>query len=132
MRPCRNRGKLLLKKVESLLGYAHYFYSGLKPNAHGGNENDHIKALREMGADIPNDSVDFPQELNHLWEMHREIRFSSVVNDDGDMALSPRDSITLPLLMAYSDFTGLNLNKTEINAIMSIDSIFDRLANGNS
>lgn len=85
-----------------------------------------------MGADIPNDSVDFPQELNHLWEMHREIRFSSVVNDDGDMALSPRDSITLPLLMAYSDFTGLNLNKTEINAIMSIDSIFDRLANGNS
>ena len=132
MRPCSNRGKLLLKKVESLLEYASYFYSGLRPHAHGGTESDHEKALREMGADIPDNSVSLPDSLGYLWDLHREIRFSLVLNEDGEKALSQRESITLPSLMAYSDFMGLTLTKIEINAIMSIDSIFDRHSNGNS
>lgn len=84
-----------------------------------------------MGAEIPDNSVEFPDDMQYLWDMHREARFSCVINDDGEKALSARESLSLSSLISYSDFVGVSLNKNEINAIMSIDSIFDRHVNGN-
>jgi len=84
-----------------------------------------------MGADIPDDSVDIPVAVSYLWELHRDIRFSLVkdVRDDISVnVLSPRDSLTLGGVIQYVNYMGLDLNKTEMNAIMSLDSIYDRYA----
>ena len=125
----RNRQRILRKKVTALLDYADFTYKGLKPSEHGGTESDHVKALREMGADIPDDTVDMPQAMAYLWDLHREIRFSLIPsNTDGVKTnlLSPRESLTLESVIKYAEYTGLNLNKAEISAIMSLDSIYNR------
>jgi hypothetical protein len=82
-----------------------------------------------MGADIPDDTVDMPQSMAYLWDLHREIRFSLIPgNTDGVKTnlLSPRESLTLVSVIKYVEYTGLNLNKAEISAIMSLDSIYNR------
>ena len=84
-----------------------------------------------MGADIPDDSVDMPVAASYLWELHRDIRFS-VTKDvrDGDTVtvLSPRESLSLGGVIQYVKYMGLDLSRTEIGAIMSLDSIYDRYA----
>tara|TARA_R110000765_G_scaffold84685_4_gene163703 strand:- start:1179 stop:1442 length:264 start_codon:yes stop_codon:yes gene_type:complete len=86
----------------------------LTPSEHGGTESDHVKALREMGADIPDDSVEMPSTVSYLWGIHRDIRFTK--------------PLTLGCVIQYSEYMGLDLNRTEIGAIMAMDSIYDRYA----
>tara|TARA_R110000803_G_scaffold174107_1_gene236731 strand:- start:451 stop:708 length:258 start_codon:yes stop_codon:yes gene_type:complete len=84
-----------------------------------------------MGADIPDNSVDMPLSVSYLWELHRDIRFSLFKDvKDGDTinVLSPRESLSLGGVIQYAKYMGLDLNRTEIGAIMSIDSIYDRYA----
>lgn len=83
-----------------------------------------------MGADIPDDTVELPADMFYLWELHSELRFSAVPDDDKRILIK-RSPLTLSGVIDYLSFVGLSLNRIEVNAIMSIDSILNRFAHDN-
>lgn len=83
-----------------------------------------------MGADIPEpETTEPPIELMYLIDMHTQLRFSSVKIKETHKQI-PRDSLNYSEIDSYCRVSGLNLHDFEIDAILSIDSIFDRAANG--
>jgi len=96
-------------------------------NPNGGTNADHIKALREMGADIPESDHEMPDDISYLWDIHRELRFYLVGNSKG-LALASGNPLKIDDITQHYN----HLTKNEINAIMSLDLTLERLTNGNS
>ena len=76
------------------------------------------------------DDVEPPVGLLYLWELHKSMRFSSILKD-GDIVLFPRPSLSFRELLAYLSCRSLTLNSQEIDVIMSIDSTYERFSSGN-
>lgn len=111
-----------------MLIYAEAEFSGVKPHKHGGSESDHIKALRKMGADIPEDENEIPAQLIYLYDIFKSIRFSRIPNGDG-FSLMARDSIGYNEIDFYSKLSGLDFEMWEVDILLSLNAIFDRAAN---
>lgn len=105
-------------------------YTGLAPSQHGGLERDHIEALIAMGEIDRDEAVEFPFELGYIYDAFRKVRFSKVPKDDG-FALYPRDSFSFAEIEAYNRMSGLDLQPWEIDAMMSINGIYERSTHGN-
>lgn len=105
--------------------YAEQEFSGVAPNRHGGTEAQHIKALKAMGAPIPEDDHTLPEQVRYLFDLFMQLRFSRIPNDDG-FSLMARESLRFSDIHYNSQLTGLKLERHEIEAIMSLNSIFDK------
>lgn len=108
--------------------YAEAEFSGVTPHKHGGSESDHIKALRAMGAQIPEDEAKIPAQLNYLYGIFKEIRFSRIPNNDS-FSLMARESIGYSEVDYYSKISGLDFEKWEVDVLLSLNAIFDKAAN---
>ena len=111
-----------------MLVYAEAEFSGVAPHKHGGNESQHIKALKAMGADIPESEYDIPEQLRYLFEIFKNVKFSKVPNDDG-FSLVSRGSISYNEVNNYSRLSGLNFEHWEVDALLSLDAIFEKAIN---
>lgn len=100
-------------------------FSGVRANKHGGTESDHIKALRKMGADIPDNEIQMPEQLRYLYDLFMGIRFNRVPSDDGFKLLAS-EGLSYGDLHYHSLLTGLELHKWESQAILSMSAIFDK------
>ena len=83
-----------------------------------------------MGANVQVDEVEPPVGLLYLWELHKSMRFSSILKD-GEIALFPRQQLSFRELSSYLGCRSLSLNSQEIDVIMSIDSTYERFSSGN-
>ena len=108
-----------------MLVYAEAEFSGVKPHKHGGNESQHIKALKAMGADIPESEDEIPEELKYLYEVFMGVRFSRIPSDNG-FSLMARESIGYNEIEFYSKHSGVDLELWEIDALLSLNAIFDK------
>lgn len=111
-----------------MLVYAEAEFSGVKPHKHGGNENAHIKALRAMGAEIPEQEAKIPEQLRYLFDLFKAIKFSRVPNEDA-FSLVSRGSISYNEIEHHSKLTGLTFESWEVDALLSLDCIFERAVN---
>ena len=81
-----------------------------------------------MGADIPEDDAKMPEQLRYLYDLFMGLRFNRIPSDDGFSLMAKND-------LSYSDIyhnsllTGLELHKWEVDAILSMNSIFDKYSN---
>ena len=108
-----------------MLIYADDVFSGVRANKHGGSESDHIKALKAMGAPIEDSEIELPEQLRYLYDLFMDIRFNQVPTDDG-FKLMPCEGLSYSDIYYNSLLTGLELHKWEINAMLSMSSIFDK------
>jgi hypothetical protein len=111
-----------------LLIYAEADFSGVTPHKHGGSEGAHIKALRAMGADVPAQEAEMPEQLRYLFDLFKSIKFSRIPNEDG-FSLVSRGSISYNEVDYYSKMTGLTLEMWEVDGLLSLDCIFERAIN---
>lgn len=110
--------------------YAAYEFSGINPHSAGGTERDHINALRKMGAPVPEEKkVDLNPSVAHIMQAYKQIRFSRIPKDNGYL-LSPRGVLKYSDIEAFNNLSGLQLEPWEIDAIMSIDGIFESSRGG--
>lgn len=108
--------------------YAEGEFTGVRPHKHGGNESEHLKSLKEMGAELPEQKNNIPTQLAYLYDTYLDMRFSKVPKDDG-FSLLAKERLTNYDVGFYSNNSGLDFELWEINAIMSLDSIFERATN---
>ena len=108
-----------------MLVYAEAEFSGVKPHKHGGNESQHIKALRAMGAEVPENKDEIPEELKYLYDAFMSVRFSRIPSGDG-FSLMARDSIGYNDIEFYSKHSGLDFELWEIDSLLSLNAIFDK------
>ena len=78
-----------------------------------------------MGANIPEKQAELPISIAYLWELHKSIRFSSIPSDNNH-SLMPRETLTCAEISSYLEQCGLELNRCEFDAILAIDSIFEK------
>jgi len=109
-----------------LLLYVDSVFSGVRASPHGGTEGQHIKALRAMGADIPEDDVELPAQLSYLHDMFYGLRFDRIPNDDGEFSLMAKSDLSYSDIHYNSLLTGLELEPWEVSAILSMNSIFNK------
>lgn len=83
-----------------------------------------------MGANVEVEEVTLPKSLVYIWELHKSLRFSEIL-EDGEPVLSPRQPLSFNDILAYLSYNQLTLSEQEIGVIMSIDSTYDRFAGGN-
>lgn len=91
----------------------------MRKSKHGGTESDHEKALREMGADIPEKKESLPDAVVYLWEIHQ------------DLSLTATDGLSMDSIINYTKHIGINLGRMELKAISMLDLIFRRYIHGN-
>ena len=108
--------------------YAAAEFSGVTPNKHGGTELQHIKALRAMGAEVPEDDNEIPVQLAYLYGLFKSIKFAKIPNDDG-FSLASKGQISYNEVKIYSELTGLELEAFEVDVILSLEAIFERALN---
>ena len=113
-----------------MLEYAHGKYKRARPHKNGGTEGDHLDALATMGIDTGEVQSEPPAELMYLWAIHRQIRFAECQTDDG-LRLAPLEALTYQSVVQYSEFNSLELAPWEIDVVMSLDTTYERCANGN-
>lgn len=80
-----------------------------------------------MGAPIEEKETYFPEQLSYLYDAFKSIKFSRVPNDDR-FSLVSRGSIGYNEIKYYSELTGLDFEAWEVDALMSLESIFERAA----
>lgn len=74
-----------------------------------------------MGVNIGDDKPPLPKSVSYLLDMHTEIR-----------NLAPYDRLTTAGVIGYLEFSGVELNKSELGVVMKIDAILNRyIQNGN-
>ena len=110
-----------------MLVYAEAEFSGVKPHRHGGNESQHIAALRAMGAEIQEDEHELPTELRYLYDVFMGVRFSRIPTDNG-FSLMARDSLSYNDIDFYSKRSGFDFELWEVDAILSLNAIFDKVS----
>jgi len=91
----------------------------MRKSKHGGTESDHEKALREMGADIPEKKSTLPEAVIYLWEIHQ------------DLSIPATDGLSMDSIINYTKHIGINLGRMEIKAVSMLDLIFRRYIHGN-
>lgn len=92
-----------------------------------------------MGAPIPHqESTEIPKELSYLHDTYKQAKFSRIPNPEFDPAennpelikpaflLIPREMLNYQELESFNKLSGLDLEAWEIDAMLSIDSIFER------
>jgi hypothetical protein len=78
-----------------------------------------------MGAKVPEDEYELPLELKYLYDAFMSVRFSRIPNGD-NFSLMARDSLSYSDIHYNSILTGLEFEKFEVDAIMSMSAIFDK------
>lgn len=91
----------------------------MRKSSHGGTESDHEKALREMGADIPEKKAVIPDAVIYLWEIHQ------------DLSITEPNGLSMDTLINYTKHIGIELGRMELKAITMLDLIFRRYIHGN-
>lgn len=80
-----------------------------------------------MGADIPENETELPEQLIYLYNIFKSIRFSRIPNEEG-FSLMARESIGYNEIDFYSKNSGLDFEMWEIDALLSLNAIFDKAA----
>jgi hypothetical protein len=80
-----------------------------------------------MGADIQSDESEMPESLRYLFDVFMKLKFSRVPNEDG-VLLVAREVLDCHHIDFYSKHTGLDFEWWEVEAILSLDAIFERSA----
>lgn len=78
-----------------------------------------------MGADIPEDECKLPEQVRYLFDLFMQLRFSRIPNNEG-FSLMARESLSFSDIHYNSQLTGLELESHEIEALMSLNAIFDK------
>ena len=81
-----------------------------------------------MGANIPESTSKMPEQLRYLYDIYMDLRFARIPNND-TFSLVAKQPLTTRDIEFYTRTTGLDFERFEINAIMSLDSIFERSIN---
>lgn len=81
-----------------------------------------------MGADVPAQQEEMPEQLRYLFDLFKSIKFSKIPNDDG-FSLVSRGSISYNEIDYYSKMSGLAFELWEVDALLSLDCIFERAIN---
>lgn len=66
-----------------------------------------------------------PDEMLYLHSTYRQVKFSRVPNEDAFLLIA-REVLNYMTLETYSRISGMQLEHWEIEAILCIDSIFER------
>ena len=86
-----------------------------------------------MGAIIDDSELQIPSQLVYLYDLFMGLRFTSIPNNDesidAEFSLMAKESLTYSDIYHESLLTGLELHKWEIDAILSMNSIFDKYSN---
>ena len=78
-----------------------------------------------MGAIIETDDLEMPEQLRYLYDLFMSIRFTRIPSED-EFKLMARESLTFSDIHYNSLLTGLELERFEVDAILSMNSIFDK------
>jgi hypothetical protein len=78
-----------------------------------------------MGAIVDEPVNVIPEQVRYLFDLFMQLRFSRIPNDDG-FGLMARGSLSFSDIHYNSQLTGLELEKYEVDALMSLNAIFDK------
>lgn len=78
-----------------------------------------------MGAIVDEESTTMPEQLRYLYDLFMGLRFDRIPIDDG-FSLMAKSNLTYSDIYHNSLLTGLELHKWEVDAILSMNSIFDK------
>ena len=78
-----------------------------------------------MGAHIEDSEIEMPEQLRYLYDIFMDLRFNTVPSDDG-FKLMASDGLSYSEIHYNSLLTGLELEKWEVKALLSMSTIFDK------
>lgn len=78
-----------------------------------------------MGADIKSEERPIPESLRYLFDIFMKLKFSEIPKDGG-VVLVARDVLDCHQIDHYSHCTGLNFDWWEAQAILQLDTVFER------
>lgn len=82
-----------------------------------------------MGAELPEQQEELPQQVAYLFDTFKKIKFARIPNDDNGFSLASKGEISYNEINIYSKLTGLEFEAFEVEALLSLEAIFERAIN---